>query len=304
MSDVLERAAREPDAVVRYGGGELQLADLYLPSTHAAGGGRTVVLLHGGFWRNRYDRTHLRPLAEALASDGFAVALPEYRRIGDPGGGYPGTFDDAALAVAALPSLVAAAVTAAAGARGGWGGRARGRAEDGGDGVGDGVGVGGRDARATPGTTVVGHSAGGQLAIWSQCIRAVGQPEGAGRLSSPPTSAVDADRVVALAGVLDVASAHRLGLSGGVVAELLDAGRAGFAERVAEVDPMQLPVPPSARVQTVLLHGSRDAEVPVEFSRAYARREPGIRFDEIGDAGHFELIDPLSAAYPLLLAAL
>lgn len=255
--DVLYRTARQPDFVVRYGGGVLQIADVYLPAVSSLG---RVILLHGGFWRNRYDRTHLRPLAEALASDGYTVALPEYRRIGDEGGGHPGTFDDIERAVAVLPGLLDAVGAADV-----------------------------HDAR----TTLVGHSAGGQLALWSQAARAADE-----RASAP------VDRVISLAGVLDLAEAHRLGLSGDAVGELLDERTAGFADRLAAVDPMQLAVPPSSRVRTVVFHGAEDSEVPVEFSRAYARRSAHIVYRELASAGHYDVIDPVSAAYPIVLAAL
>ena len=65
-----------------------------------------VLFLHGGFWRVAYDRTHTGPLATALASAGFAVCVPEFRRTGQRGGGWPGTFDDVATAVDTLPALV------------------------------------------------------------------------------------------------------------------------------------------------------------------------------------------------------
>jgi acetyl esterase/lipase len=61
-----------------------------------------VVFLHGGFWRAAWDRTHVGPLAADLAARGYPVACPEYRRTGQPGGGWPGTFDDVLAAVAAV----------------------------------------------------------------------------------------------------------------------------------------------------------------------------------------------------------
>lgn len=62
-----------------------------------------VMLLHGGYWRDAYDRTHLSPLAAHLAGAGFTSVLLEYRRAGGAGG-YPGTFDDIALAVDTIPA--------------------------------------------------------------------------------------------------------------------------------------------------------------------------------------------------------
>jgi acetyl esterase/lipase len=60
------------------------MADIYLPDP-AAPRRRPVIFVHGGFWSPEYDRTHARPLAEALAHRGHVVVLLEYRRVpGDP----------------------------------------------------------------------------------------------------------------------------------------------------------------------------------------------------------------------------
>jgi acetyl esterase/lipase len=89
-----------PVRTVAYGDHPSQVIDLYGDESAA---GQVIALLHGGFWRERYDRTHLSPLAAALASDlGGCVALVEYRRVGGDGG-FPATFDDLAPAIAALP---------------------------------------------------------------------------------------------------------------------------------------------------------------------------------------------------------
>ncbi len=103
---IFDRKPPEPDAVLRYAERPEALVDLYLPS----GPSRTAVFhVHGGFWREAYDRTHARPFARALADEGFVVALPEYRRVGG-GGGWPTTCDDvrrALAATAADPRFVA-----------------------------------------------------------------------------------------------------------------------------------------------------------------------------------------------------
>ncbi len=98
MSDrgILDRPAPGPDRTLRYGPGPAQVVDLYLPPAPPPA---WVVLVHGGFWRARWDRTHQRPLADALRARGYGVALVEYARTGMPGGGWPGTFDDAAAAL-------------------------------------------------------------------------------------------------------------------------------------------------------------------------------------------------------------
>jgi acetyl esterase/lipase len=53
-----------------------------------------VVFIHGGFWKNTYNLEHAGHACAALARAGAASWSLEYRRIGDPGGGWPGTMDD------------------------------------------------------------------------------------------------------------------------------------------------------------------------------------------------------------------
>jgi len=110
--DILTRPSRRPDRVLRYGERTGQIADLRLPPQRDGDPGwlpswPLVVFLHGGFWRTEFDRAHAGPLGDALASSGFVVCTPEFRRTGQPGGGWPGTFDDVATAVDILPGLVA-----------------------------------------------------------------------------------------------------------------------------------------------------------------------------------------------------
>ena len=95
---VLSLSASVPDTV-RWGAGAGDVADVRVGS----GQGPLVVILHGGFWRPAYDRTHTRPMTQALAEAGWAVAAPEYRREpGDP----DATCEDVRRALAALPALV------------------------------------------------------------------------------------------------------------------------------------------------------------------------------------------------------
>lgn len=58
-----------------------------------------VTLIHGGCWSNAYDRNHALPMAEALSTMGYDVWVPEYRRVGDEGGGWPGSLEDIITAV-------------------------------------------------------------------------------------------------------------------------------------------------------------------------------------------------------------
>jgi acetyl esterase/lipase len=101
-SDYLRRA---PAAGIRiaYGAAPEQFGDLRVP----AGGGPfpVVVTIHGGWWRSSYDLTYVGHFCEALASDGFATWNIEFRRAGNPGGGYPGTLHDVTAALGALRNI-------------------------------------------------------------------------------------------------------------------------------------------------------------------------------------------------------
>ncbi|NLU78106.1 alpha/beta hydrolase [Micromonospora sp. HNM0581] len=130
---VLTRPAPEPDVSVAYGSHPDQIADLRRPAISKAPR-PLVVVVHGGFWRAEYDRRHTGPLASALAALGYPVAQLEYRRTGQPGGGWPGTLTDVLAGVSALPRLAEAALP-------------------------------GLVAAAPP--VLVGHSAGGHLALYA-----------------------------------------------------------------------------------------------------------------------------------------
>ena len=80
------------DRVASYGAAAQQTVEIRLPQL--AGKHPVVLLLHGGCWQNAFDCAYLGHLAEALRAQGWATFNVEYRRLGDPGGGWPGTFDD------------------------------------------------------------------------------------------------------------------------------------------------------------------------------------------------------------------
>src|ERR1700749_3043519 len=88
-------------AVYPYGAEAEQFGELWLPDGAALG---TVVILHGGFWRARYDLSLGRPLAADLAARGYAAWNLEYRRA-LAGGGWPETFEDIAAGIDLLATL-------------------------------------------------------------------------------------------------------------------------------------------------------------------------------------------------------
>ncbi|MDV3222045.1 alpha/beta hydrolase family protein [Intrasporangium sp.] len=108
--DVLSRPAPPPHDTRPYAAGPAQVYDVRFPSSrppspHSSGPGirrATVLVVHGGFWRAEYDRSHTAAQAAGLAEAGWHVAVGEYRRAEMPGGGWPGTFEDLAALVAAV----------------------------------------------------------------------------------------------------------------------------------------------------------------------------------------------------------
>ncbi len=122
---ILELPPGAPGVRIAYDGDPNQFGELRLPA--GPGPHPVVVFIHGGFWRAKYDLAHASHLSNAIAKAGCAVWSVEYRRVGQSGGGYPGTFDDVragARHFAQIPGLDRSRVVLA------------------------------------------GHSAGGQLALW------------------------------------------------------------------------------------------------------------------------------------------
>ena len=241
---------------VAYGPLPDQVGDLYLPNT---GHGAVVCLLHGGFWRVPYGRDHIAPLAPDLAALGFTVWNLDYRRVGTPGGGWPGTLEDVSRGLDHLASL------AAAGSK--------------------------LDLKDV---TVVGHSAGGQLALWC-AQRNTARNGGFG----PRRVAVR--RVVGLAAVADLAHAYDMHCGNGAVRDFLGGAPLQVEARYRTTSPVDmLPL----GIPQLLIHGTVDEIVPIELSRRYATAawaagdHPELL--ELEGTGHFEFVDPTSAAHAAL----
>jgi acetyl esterase/lipase len=266
--EVLTRWAPAPDFTVRYGTHPDHVADVRLPSGEPTG--PLVIFIHGGFWKAEYDRVHTAPLAVDLAAHGYPVATSEFRRMGQEGGGWPGTFADVAAAVARVPGLIA-----------------------------DGVSVRGRSVPDLARPILAGHSAGGHLALWYP------GSAGATGCGGAATDAPPVRGVLALAPVADLALAYRLGLDDHAVAALLGGGPEEVPDRYEAADPMRaLPL----KVPTVVVHGTEDDRVPVEVGRSYvaAARESGadVSLVELPGTEHFAVIDPRSAVWSTVLEAL
>jgi len=249
------------DQTVAYGDSPQQVAELRLPP--GPGPHPVVVVIHGCCWQAPLGLDHIRGLCAALLAEGFATWSLEYRRLGDPGGGWPGTFEDVGRGADHLRAV----------------------------------------ARDHPldleQVVAVGHSAGGHLALWL-----------AGRHRLPPESPLRGAEplplrgVVSLAGVPDLEEGARRKVCGDAIPRLLGGPPADHQDRLRVGSPVEL-LP--LEVPQRLVCGSLDAIVPPELSRLYATRarEAGdtAEVQLIDGAGHFELVDPASAAWPTVLQA-
>jgi len=110
-------------------------------------------------------------------------------------------------------------------------------------------------------------------------------------------------RVVSLAGVVDLQRAFDLHLSSDAVVEYLGGKPTEVMEHYREADPMQLAIP----ARQVLIHGSNDDVVPPEFSRRYVElknsKQENVTLVELPKADHFDPVDPRSAAWPKVESA-
>ena len=215
----------------------------------------TVVVIHGGYWMAGFDATLTAPLCESLQTAGYAVWNLEYRRLGN-GGGWPSTFADIAAGIDHLTRF---------------------------------------DRVDTADVRLVGHSAGGQLAVWAASRRDI-TPGG--------PSAVTVTRCLSLAGVLDLTAASRAGLANGNVDLLMGGTPEQVPDRYHEGDPTLL-VPAGCPV--ACLHPRHDQVVPREQSTGYvaAAEAVGASVDLIEVPGdHSALIDPTSPAWPTVTTLL
>lgn len=128
---------------------------------------------------------------------------------------------------------------------------------------------------------LIGHSAGGHLVLWA----------GATRAQAPLAG------IVALAPVADLRLGQDRNLGSGAVLAFLGVD----AQERPDADPIRLPAPAAA---VTIVHGELDDTVPIEVARAYVAVFPGTRLVAPRKTGHYGVIDPLSSAWPSVLAEL
>ncbi|MBQ1069663.1 alpha/beta hydrolase [Micromonospora sp. D75] len=235
---------RAPADRIAYGPGPEQWGDLRLPSGPHTGPAPVAVLLHGGFWRSVWGADLMDALAVDLAARGWASWNLEYRRPDRHG--WDATTEDVEAGLTALRDLAAD------------------RPID------------------LERIVVLGHSAGGQLALRAAADLAA-------RTGGPRVALA-----VSLAGVLDLTEGERRYLGDGAISAALGGSPATAPRRYAESDPMlRLPT----GVPTLLVQGTADSLDLVDANRRYAAAAAAAgdeirHLEQPGD--HFAVIDPAS----------
>ena len=220
--------------------GELRLPKL--PGAHPV-----AVFIHGGCWLNKFGLDHAGAVSRAIADLGYAVWTPEYRRIGDAGGGWPGTFEDVAAGVEALADIAP------------------------------------KHGLDLNHVVVMGHSAGGHLALWLAGRRGLN---------------VKIHGIIALAGISDLLDYEALGNEcAASLPQLLGGNSRAEPKRWEQVDPARLP---PLNIPVTLVHGDRDPIVPLSQSENFAGGELRV----VKGGGHFDMVSPHSAAFGVIAGEL
>ena len=251
-----------------YGNLDYQFGDLRIPDNE--GPHPVAVVIHGGFWRSAFGLDNVADLAKSLAKHGMATWSIEYRRVGQVGGGWPGTLMDAAQAVDYLTELAK------------------------------------NNNLDLNRVVTIGHSAGGHLALWLAARHSLPEDSVLKTMGAP----LALQGAISLAGVADLSlmwevhgiSEETSGNKNNPVRELLGGSPVEVPERYAQASPIQL-LP--LGVPQVLIHGALDINVPIGISQSYKNvadsMDEDVKLVEIPSAEHFKLIDPKSDAWQVVL---
>jgi acetyl esterase/lipase len=254
------------DHRIAYGRDPNQFADLRIPAT--PGPHPVAILIHGGCWKADYATLRdMAPIADALKAEGIATWNVEYRRLAQPGSGWPGTYEDVGHGVDYLRHIA------------------------------------GQYRLDLDHVIVVGHSAGGHLAMWVAAHKRL-----------PPGSVLHVADPLPIRGVVDLAGpgdmeteiAVEVGAcQSRVVEELLGGSPADVPERYAQVSASRmLPL----GVSQVLVWGDHDNLRPMWLGEKYAQAATAagdsVELLIVPGLGHFEVASPYSTAWPKVRGAI
>lgn len=266
FADLMALPTSAADARISYGADSLQFGELRLPKMRGAARAPVVVLIHGGCWLSAYDLVHTRAMAAALVEAGAAVWTIEYRRVGNPGGGYPGTFQDAAVGTDHIRELAK------------------------------------KYPLDTNRVVFVGHSAGGQLVLWL-ASRAKHPPTGELKQSRPP---LQVKGVVSLAGVTDIALfVNTGGGCSPAAAQALGGSPSEVPARYAALSPINLlPIGVPTRLLNGFLDRIVPIEHARSFAARATAVGDDSKWNMLEVAAHFDPISPKSPVWDTVLATI
>lgn len=254
--EIADQPAPAAGQRIAYGADPLQFGELRVPD--GSGPHPVAILLHGGCWRAEYDLQHVAPVAAALTRAGFATWTVEYRRIGNDGGGWPGTLDDAGAAADHLRTLA------------------------------------GEHPLDLTRVVAVGHSAGGHLALWLAARRNL--PQSSARFRSDPLPLRGVIGLAAISDLRDYAAGS--GNCNAATLELLGGTPAEQPERYAEASPIELlPLRVPVRLVHGTADAIVPLAQSERFAARAIERGDDARVVRIDGAGHFDVIAPFSPAW-------
>ncbi len=260
FEDVMIQPSTPADMALAYGQYPDQFGELRLP--HGAGPHPVVVLVHGGCWMEAFDVAHIRPLADAITGLGYATWTLEYRRPDGRADPWPGTFVDVARGLDELRELAQ------------------------------------EHALDLEGLTVLGHSAGGQLALWLAARPGFAETH---PLYMP--APLEVARVLALAPIADMAEFAALdqGCNAGA-RRVVGGAPEEWPERFQAISPIDN-LPLGVRVE--LIHATADPIVPwtqsATFAETFGAAGGEVELHDLDEpAGHFDVLLTYGAAWRLL----
>ena len=255
--------APPPDNRIAYGPGPLQFGNLRLPKNRS-GPHPVVIFIHGGCWLSQYDIAHAGPLEQALADSGFAVWSLEYRRVGNEGGGWPGTFTDIAQGADFLRELAP------------------------------------RYALDLTRVIASGHSAGGEFALWLAARRKI--PRASPLYAADPLVVHGVFGLAPAPDLEGLHTAGVCGnvinrLMGGSPAEHPDRYAAASPMRLVPIPAPQVHVIGAHDRMWAPIGRAY-------LARALAAGDSTVQAIDAPESGHFDLLAPTTSTWPIVFSAL
>ena len=260
--DVEKLPSIPADKRISYGTDALQFGDLRLPKRQ--GRHPVAVVIHGGCWLSRFaDLRGTAALASALTNAGVATWNIEYRRVDNPGGGWPGTFQDISLGIDYLRTL----------------------------------------ARTHPldlkRVVIVGHSAGGHLALWAAGRARL--PKGSPLYTPDPLKVRGVINLAGPGNLRTIFPVQKEFCGSTPIAKLLGGTPEEVPGRYKIANPAEML--PLKVEQVLIMGAQDPVVPPKfgrEYEQEARQRGDKVKMIVLENAGHFEAIAPGTTAWPIV----